>query len=52
MKTLELNSYQVSELSHNEQIELVGGSFWSVLGNILGGIAYVVYELATLGFIK
>lgn len=52
MKTFELNSYQLTELSHEEQLELVGGSFWSVLGNILGGAAYIVYELATLGFLK
>lgn len=52
MKNLELNSYHVSELTPEEQLELVGGSFWKVLGNILGGVAYVFYELVTLGFIK
>jgi hypothetical protein len=45
MKKFELNSYYVTELTNDEQLELVGGSFWSVLGNIIGGVARVFYEL-------
>lgn len=50
MKNLELNSYHVSELTPEEQLELVGGSFWSVLGNILGGVARAFYELYDIFF--
>jgi hypothetical protein len=51
MNTLDLNSYHVSELLRSEQTEIEGGSFWSVLGNIIGGAAYIAFELLTLGLL-
>ena len=47
---MELERFSVSELSKEESIEITGGSFWSVMGNILGALAAVgVLVLAAIG---
>ena len=50
MKTMELERFSVSELSKEESIEITGGSFWSVFGQIVGALTFVgLVILAAIG---
>jgi bacteriocin-like protein len=41
MKTLDLENMGLETLSHKELMEIEGGGFWDILGNIAGALAVV-----------
>ena len=40
MKTMELERFNVSELTKDQQTEIIGGGFWKVLGQIFGILTF------------